>query len=206
LTKVILVRHGETDWNKLKYFQGGGSNTQLNENGEQQAKSLALRLKPESIQAIYSSPLQRALDTAQAIAGYHQLKVGIKPDLNELDCGELEGIPISNIGKSLGELLITGSQGEILPRLPGGESLVELRQRAWKAIQGLVSKHPDEVIVVASHFFTILSIICSVLNLPLSEIGRLRLVPASISTIVFDKATTRLVLFNDTCHLTSLQA
>ena len=88
MVKVILVRHGETDWNRARRIQGGNSDTQLNQNGRQGAESLALRLKPEKIQAIYTSPLQRARETAQAIAQYHQLEVKIEPTLKEIEVGE----------------------------------------------------------------------------------------------------------------------
>ena len=203
MVRVILVRHGETEWNRLRRIQGGNSNTPLNEKGEQQAESLALRLKSEGIRAIYSSPLRRSLDTAQAIARHHQVKVDLEPDLKELNLGELEGTPIDEIGKSFDELLITSSQGEILPRVPGGESLIEVQQRAWSAIQRLVSQHPEGAIVVVSHYFAILTIICSALNLSLSLVGRLRVDTGSISALVFDEKAPYLVLLNDTCHQTT---
>ncbi len=197
------MRHGETEWNRLRRIQGGNSNTPLSEKGEQQAESLALRLKSEGIQAIYSSPLRRSLDTAQAVARHHQVEVDLEPDLTELNLGELEGIPIDDLDKSFNELLITNSQGEVLPRVPGGESLIEVQQRAWSAIQRLVSQHPEGAIVVVSHYFAILTIICSALNLPLSQVGRLRVDTGSISALIFDEKVPHLVLLNDTCHLTT---
>ncbi len=201
MVKVILVRHGETDWNRSRRFQGGNSDTQLNQNGRQQAESLALRLKPERIQAIYSSPLQRALDTAQAIARHHQLEVKVEPTLNEIDAAKLEGILLEELGERLDQFLIEESRGKSIFKKYGGESLAELQQRVWRTIQRLVNRHHDGVFVVASHYFTIMTIICSVLNLPLSQMGRLRLGAGSISIITFDKQVTRLILFNDTCHL-----
>ena len=203
MVTVILVRHGETDWNQSRRIQGGNSDTQLSERGKQQAESLATKLEQERIQAIYSSSLQRALDTAQAIAHHHQLKVEIEPSLNEIDAGELEGAPVDKISSHLYQLLTTGSQGKSAFKMPGGESVAEVQQRAWSTIQRLVSQHPDGVIVIVSHYFVILSIICSALNLPLSQMGRLRLGAGSISTIVFDGQATRLVLLNDICHLTT---
>jgi len=205
LVKVILVRHGETEWNRLRRIQGGNSDTQLNQRGRKQAASLALRLKQEEIQAVYSSPLQRAQDTARAIAGYHQLPVGVEPSLKEIGVGELEGVSIAEVGKHLSQLLIRHSQGEELPRIPGGESLTEVQQRVWGTIQRLVSSHGDGVLVVVSHYFSILTAVCSVLNLPLSQIDRLRLNSASISILTFDEQVTRLTLFNDTCHLDSIE-
>ena len=201
MVRVILVRHGETDWNQIRRIQGGGSDTQLNDRGRQQAEGLATKLKQERIQAIYSSPLQRALDTAQVIARRHQVKVAIEPALKEIYAGELEGTPIDKIGSHLDQLLISEGQGESFFERHGGESLTKVQQRAWSTIQRLVNQHRDGVIVVVSHYFVILVIICSVLNLPLSQIGRLRVGAGSISTIVFDEQAPRLVLFNDNCHL-----
>ncbi len=205
MTKVILVRHGETEWNRLRRIQGGNSDTQLNQRGQKQAASLALRLKQEEIQAIYSSSLQRAQDTARAIADYHQLSVGVEPSLKEIEVGELEGVSIAEVGKHLSQLLIRHNQGEELPRIPGGESLIEVQQRVWGTIQRLVSRHGDGVLVVVSHYFSILTAVCSVLNLPLSQIDRLRLKSASVSILTFDEQATRLTLFNDTCHLDSTE-
>jgi len=201
LIRIILVRHGETDWNQARRIQGGGSNIPLNEMGRRQAESIALRLKPEKIQAVYSSPLQRALDTAQASARYHQLEVEVEAALREIEVGELEGLHVAEVGKRLDLFLTTGGQDEVPPRMPGGESLTEVQQRGWSAIQRLADKHADGVLVVVSHYFVILTIICSVLNLPLSQIGRLWLDAGSISTISFDEQVTRLLSFNDSYHL-----
>ena len=211
MIQVILVRHGETDWNKSRRIQGGNSDTPLNERGREQAKALALRLKQEEIGAIYSSPLQRALHTAQAIAYHHQLEVQIEPSLQEINVGKLEGVEINSLGKRLDELLTlqgqdqrqAGVERDLWNKLQhiGGESLTELQQRAWDTLQHIVSQHSDGAIVVVSHYFTILTIICAALNLPLSQIGRLRLGTSSISTITFDESVTRLILFNDSCHL-----
>ncbi len=201
MVRVILVRHGETEWNKSRRIQGCNSNIPLNKTGKQQAESLALRLKSEPIQAIYSSPLQRSLDTAQAIARYHQLEVRLEPDLREFNLGELEGTKIEHLGKSYREILITNSRGELLPRVPGGESLREVQERAWSTVQRLVSQHSEGVIVVVSHYFALLTVICRGLNLPLPEMPRLRLDASSMSILTFDGQFPRLLLLNDTCHL-----
>ena len=116
MVKVILVRHGETDWNEARRIQGGSSNTPLNERGRKQAEGLALRLRQEKLQAIYASPLQRSLDTAKAIAYYHQLEVGIEPSCREIAAGQLEGVFTSELGKRLSEFLTTSVKGKALPK------------------------------------------------------------------------------------------
>ena len=201
MLKIILVRHGETDWNQERRVQGCGSDRQLTKTGKQQAKNIALMLKGERIDAIYSSPLKRALNTAQALAHHHQLEVQVEKSLKEIDAGELEGIPIDELGSYV-NMLVAKEQGDDAVLKPyGGELLSEVQQRAWSTIQRLVEKHREGVIVVVSHYFIILSIICSVLELPASEMGRLKLDVAGISAIVFGERGARLALFNDSCHL-----
>ena len=201
MVRVILVRHGETEWNRLHQIQGSNSDTSLNKTGRQQVRSLALRFKKEAIQAIYSSPLERARDTAQAIARHHRLEVHLEPDLREFDLGELEGTRIEDLDKSYRELLLITREGETLPRVPGGESLSEVQHRAWNAVQRIVSRHSEGAIVIVSHYFALLTILCRGLNLPLLEMGRLRLDAASISILAFDGQFPRLLLLNDTCHI-----
>ena len=92
-------------------------------------------------------------------------------------------------------------KNRILPKTPGGESLTEVQKRAWRTVRRLARKHPDGALVLVSHYFVILAIICSVLKMPLSQIGRLKLGIGSISIINFDKQTVRLELFNDTGSL-----
>ena len=202
MERITLVRHGETDWNKNHRIQGGSSDTLLNETGRQQAEKVALRLKSENIQAIYSSPLQRALDTARAIAKYHHLKIETEPSLRELEVGELEGVPVTEIGKHLDKIMTDGNESGFPSVMPGGESLVKLQERTWNSIRNIVQKHPGGEVVVICHYFVLLSIICSVINLPISQIGRFRVNAGSISAIIFDGEHSRLVLFNDISHFT----
>ncbi len=117
MVRVILVRHGETDWNQERRVQGSGSDRELTETGKQQAESIGLRLKPERIQAIYSSPLRRALDTAQAIARHHQVEMQIEPSLNEIYAGELEGILIEKLGSYLNQLVARERGDEAISEL-----------------------------------------------------------------------------------------
>ncbi|MFH1169141.1 MAG: histidine phosphatase family protein [Chloroflexota bacterium] len=199
MVKVILARHGETEWNRLRRFQGR-SDPPLNELGKRQAECLADRLKAEDIRAVYASPLLRSLETAHAIARGHRLEVAVEPDLSELNLGDLEGTPIDDLRLSYDELLVLNGKGEELPKVPGGESLPELQERAWRAVQRLSGGHEGGAIVVVSHYFTILTIICAVLELPLSHVNRLRLTRGSISAFVAGPKM-RLEQFNDACHL-----
>jgi broad specificity phosphatase PhoE len=204
LLKVILVRHGETEWNIIRRIQGGNSDTPLNENGQRQAAGVAVRLKTEPVKAIYSSPLQRALHTAQAIAQFHHnLEIETRPSLREIMVGELEGMWGAEMKLRFDQLLCQYGNDRSLVKLPGGESLGDVQKRAWETFQEITGKHTEGTVVLVTHYFVILSIICQVLNLPLNEITRMRSHPGTVSIIVVENGHARLELFNDGCHAVS---
>jgi len=205
LATLTLIRHGQTAWNKARCVQGGKTNTYLNEKGKHQAECLGRRFSTEPVAAIYASPLQRAVDTAEAIAGHHdQLAVAIEPALREVDVGRLEGAPIPEVTAYLDQL----NRGEITSKTLfadyDGEALDQLQQKAWRAIQGIVSRHPDGLILVVSHYFVIASILCAALDMPVSQLGRIILRAGSVSTVQMDTSCPRLELLGDNCHITAL--
>jgi broad specificity phosphatase PhoE len=199
--KLILVRHGETAWNRERRIQGGSSDVELNELGREQVERLALALKETKIDAIYSSPLKRALDTAIAIASHHQLAVQVEPDLREMEVGELEGVSIADLGAGISQFLLQWRQGQGLEKLPGGESVVDLADRMWATVQSINEKHQQETVVVVSHFFAVVATICKALGWPLTRLERIRVQTGSISIIEFGDGHSRLVSLGDTCHL-----
>jgi len=200
--KLILARHGETYWNEERRIQGGGSDVELNETGIDQTNKLAAFLKNENIAAIVSSPLKRAMSTAEAIARHHQVSIEVDNGLKELGVGELEGLPASNLGTTFSQFLMQWWQGERLEeRLPGGESLVELQQRSWAVIERLLAEHKDGTQVTVSHYFVILAIILKALDLPLACFTKFKLDPCGISILEFEDYGTRLIAFNDTSYL-----
>jgi len=205
--KLILVRHGETYWNKERRVQGGDSDIELNDTGLEQARKLAAFLKNEPIAAILSSPLQRATATAEVIASHHQLPVEVDQGLRELKVGELEGMPVSNLTTTFSQFLMQWWQDGGAMKLPNGESLVELQQRAWKAVERLLERHKtspehskDTTAVVVSHYFVTLAIILKALNLPLDCFTKFKLDPGGVSILEFRDYGARLLAFNDTSY------
>jgi broad specificity phosphatase PhoE len=198
--KLILVRHGETHWNKDGLVQGGDSDIELNDTGLEQARKLAAFFKNEPMTAIFSSPLQRAIATAEVIASHHQLPVEIDQGLKELKVGDLEGTSISNLRTTFSRFLLQWWQDGEAMKLPNGESLVELQQRAWKVIEGLLEKHKDGTAVVVSHYFVTLAIILKALNLPLDCFTKFKLDLGGVSILEFRDYGARLVTFNDTSY------
>jgi broad specificity phosphatase PhoE len=198
--KLILVRHGETYWNKERRVQGGSSDIELNDVGIRQADRLALFLRNEKVSAVASSPLKRATSTGEAIARRHQLPLQVDDGLREIEVGQLEGLDASTLSTTFSNFLMRWWQGGGAERLPGGESLVELQERSWASTQRLLAEHADGTIVVVSHYFVILAIILRALDLPLNNFTKFKVDPASISILEFAEYGTRLVVFNDTFY------
>lgn len=198
---LILVRHGETDWNRLGICQGI-SDVELNENGRRQIEQLALSLSKENISAIYSSDLKRATDTANAIAEYHNLQVKFDPDLREMNQGDLEGLTFIQIRERYGELLKEWRESSESVKLPGGESLKEVQERAWRAIERIQKgHHKDETVVTASHNLTIIALLCKLTGVGLREFVKFKLQAASKSIVQSSNGEFRVKVLNDVTHL-----
>jgi len=201
LVKIILVRHGETRWNKDHRIQGAGSDIPLNDTGVLQAQAVAARLKDEEIAAIYCSPLQRALSTAKTIAAHHKMDVKTLSPLREMEVGELEGVLSADLKLRFDEFICQQGDDPIKGKLPGGESICDVQNRAWDAVTTIAGNYSEGTIVIVTHYFVIMSIICHILNLPLSRIPRLRLSPGTVTAFTLDgPGGARLELFNDGCH------
>lgn len=202
--RLILVRHGETEWNQQHRVQGLG-NLGLNKRGRRQAQALAQALKDQKLEAIYASPLKRAGETAEAIARFHQLEVVTLDGLIELDAGELDGLTGEEMRSKHGKFLDKWITDAAAVRLPGGGSLAELQDEAWAAIEDILYRHQDEgekgTVVVVTHFFVTLCILCKAIELDLSRYRRLKLDVAATCTLDFTPRGTVLTCLNDTSHL-----
>ena len=205
--KLILVRHGETRWNEGKRIQGGDSDIELNETGLEQAGRLAAFLQSEPIATILCSPLQRAVSTAGIIANHHQLPIEIDERLRELKVGDLEGMSYSSLTTTFSQFLMQWWQDGGAVKLPNGESIVELQQRAWGAIENLLEKQKapaaenrDTTAVVVSHYFVTLVIILKALDLPVNCFTKFRLDLGGVSILEFRDTGTRLLTFNNTSY------
>jgi len=202
--RLILVRHGETDWNQQRRVQGL-SNLGLNEKGRKQAEALAQALRYEKLDAIYTSPLRRARETAQAISRFHRVEVVSHDGLKELDVGEVDGMNYEDMKIHHSEFFAKWMADFTAVRLPGGGYLPELQDKCCGAVQGIVKSECeislDRVAIAVTHFFPILCIICNALGLELYHSRRLRLDLASMCVLDFNPTRPVLVSWNDTCHL-----
>ena len=200
--KLILARHGETPANRDR-LSLGRRDVPLTEKGRLQAEALAESLASLPIAAVYSSPLCRALDTARAIASHHRLEVIVDEDLTEMDAGDLDGLTQDEIQARYRDFITLWLSPDGAQRRPPGssESLQDVQDRAWRAVQRLAERHDDETVVAGSHFGVIHAIIYRALGLPLTSFGRLRHDLAAASTLDLRDDRSVLVNLNDTCHL-----
>ena len=172
MTKLILVRHGETDWNQVDRIQGW-LDIPLNAEGIKQAEKLAEELSGMKIATIYSSPLKRAWQTAQAIAGKQHLKVKKLSALKEINQGKWQGLLVSEAKRRYRKLYPRWLSEPLTVRPPQGESLEEASQRVEKACQRIVVNHPQETVCLVTHKVTAALIKCHYLGLDRNRLWKL---------------------------------
>jgi 2,3-bisphosphoglycerate-dependent phosphoglycerate mutase len=199
--RLILVRHGETDSNKASLALGR-DDLDLNETGRWQAQRLAEALQCQSIVAVYSSPLRRALATARAIAERHHLSVELDEGLIEMDIGEMEGLTFQQVRERYPQFLQVwlGGRAAYEP-MPGGERLLDVQERAWQALERICAAWSQETVAVVTHNFVLLTILCRVLGLELADFRRLRHNVAAVSVLQVQDGRMTVLGLNDTCHL-----
>ena len=200
MTKLILVRHGQSIWNKELRYQGQ-TDVALTSLGNEQAMLLARRLAGQEITAVYASDLSRAFLTAQAIARVHNLPVMPVTDLRELNFGLWEGLTHEEISAKWPELMRKWYTHPDEVDLPGGENFRQLKDRAMRAINELVAKHRDETFVVVSHGGTIRTILCGILNIHLNYVWSIQQDNTAVNIIHFYGDRPVVTLVNDTHHL-----
>lgn len=200
MTKVILVRHGQTLWNVEMKYQGH-CDVALTEKGLQQAELAANSLANEEISAIYASDLDRALKTAECIAQKHKLQVVAIPGLREIHFGQWEGLTYDKINNEWSEIMAKLFTHPDEIQIPGGETFREVKERATSALSKLIEKHPNETIVVVSHGGTIRTLLCAALNIHLNYLWNIKQDNTAINILEYYDKQVVVSLVNDTHHL-----
>jgi broad specificity phosphatase PhoE len=148
VTVLLLARHGETDWNRERRWQGH-ADPPLNERGRSQAHALARELEGETIEAVYTSDLARARETAEIVAERLGVAVVAIPELRELNFGALEGLTATEVEERFpGALEAYRDRGEAPP---DGESPAELAERTLAAVRRIAAEHPAGTVLVVAH-------------------------------------------------------
>ncbi len=198
--ELILIRHGETTWNKEGRVQGL-SDIELSAVGLHHARQLALSLKDHHIREIYSSPLVRARKTAEIINQYHNAPLHLESGLMEMNQGDFEGFSYQDLMAREKDFLKKWMSDPACVKMPNGESFTELQNRAWKVIEGILAG-PDNALVV-SHNFTITSILCKIKNISLAEFRSVHVDTTSKTVVRFQNGSAAIELFNDRSHVQS---
>jgi probable phosphomutase (TIGR03848 family) len=202
VTLLLLIRHGANDWVHGR-LAGWTPGVHLNADGKAQAAALGERLGDLPIAAIYTSPLERCVETASAIAGPRGLPLRLVEQIGEVRYGEWQGAELKELYK---HELWPGVQ--FYPsgtRFPNGETLGEAQMRMVRALDGLRAQHPKEIIAVCSHADIIKLAIAHYVGMHMDLFQRLVINPCSISAIAFERMGPRLLAFNDTGSLEHLR-
>ena len=204
MTQIILVRHGQTEWNRVERFRGH-ADIPLSETGLAQAEATGQRVaaqwKPE---AVYTSPLSRSVQTAEAIAKHFGLPVQPVSNMIDIDYGAWQGLtPEEARQRWPGEVDAWYNRPD-QARIPEGESLDSLRSRAMQTMKELVTRHPGATIVVVGHTVINRVILLGMLGLGNERFWHIRQDNCAINLIEWENEDWTVVSMNDTCHLLNL--
>ncbi len=208
MTTVLLIRHGLTDYVTGGRCAGRTPGVSLNAAGQAQALAVAQRVKNLPIKAIYSSPMERTQETAQAIAAATGLPVQLRPGLLETDTGDWTGQTFSEIqaqNAAIWQAIQAHPKGT---RIPGGETMDEIQARMAAAIDAICREHPDGMVAVVSHADPIKAAIAHYIGLDLNQFQKLVINPTSVSVIAVNEHGAALLVMNhngDLSDLTSKQ-
>ena len=197
-TKVILIRHGETDWSYQKRYCGF-TDIELNEKGRQQARRLLKRLSKEKIHKVYSSDMKRTLQFAKIV--FKDLPAEELLDLREMNFGIFEGLTYKDIMEKYPKVYREWLGNPLDIIVPRGESLKTLVRRVRKALKRILSQNSDKKVAVFTHGGPIRVILCDILELDLKEVWKIEQELASISIIEFVEGRGKVHLLNDISYL-----
>jgi probable phosphoglycerate mutase len=197
MTTVLLVRHGQNDFVGKHRLAGWLPGVHLNELGLAQAEAVAASLADVKLQAVYASPLERTMETANPIAEAQGLKVQVRPGLGELRLGKWEGRSLKSLRRL--KLWQRVQNAPSRARFPGGESFAEAQARIVGELDTLINQHRSKKAVIAcvSHADMIKLAVAHYVGLPLDLFQRLVVQPGSVSVLAFHGEHTMLVKLND---------
>ena len=203
MVRLLLVRHAATAWTAQGRFQGQ-TDVHLSSPGQRQAARLAQRLARETIHVLYASDLQRAWETAQAIATPHALRVQSEPRLREMAFGRWEGLTYAEIQQRDAPHLAAWERDPLHIAPPGGETLLQVAERVRAAYTNVVAADQDKTVGLVAHGGPLQVLLCCALNLPPQAYWQFAMAPASLSELCVYAQGAILTCLNDTHHLHAL--
>lgn len=203
MATVILVRHGETDWNRDKIFRGR-ADIPLGEQGKKQAERVAEALKECRLAALYSSPLSRSMQTAEAIARHQACPVTELEEISDIDYGDWQGKPLKEVLAEYPDLCALWESAPDKARIPRGESLRGVQDRALPKVLQIAADHSGPIAVV-SHRVVLKVVILGLLGLGVERFWSLKLDTCGVTIFDITQERKTLVRFNDVGHLAGLR-
>jgi len=204
MVKVILIRHGETDWNREQIFRGR-IDVALNEVGLAQAGAVKESLKDVKIDRIYSSPLSRAFETASVLGENRGLKVEIEKGFIDIDFGRWQGLSHEKVKeehKGLYETWLAEPHNVVFPE---GESLEDVSKRSMGTLEKVIENHPGETLAIVSHRVLNKVLLCAILGLKLSRFWYIKQDTCAINRFEYKDGNYYFTLINDNCHLKKVE-
>lgn len=204
MTQILLIRHAVNDFVKTGKLAGWTPGVHLNEEGQAQAAALGKRLAETPIDYLYASPLERTMETAEAIRQYHQqITIQQTVELGEVRYGDWEGMEISKLtSRKMWQVV---QQYPSRAEFPNGETMRGVQTRAVNAIEALVSKHPRETVAVVTHADIIKMLLAHYLGMHLDEFQRIVITPASISMLSLGFGRPYVGTMNDMAHIIQME-
>jgi len=200
MTKVYLVRHGQTAWNLEEVFRGR-ADIPLDETGRKEVHLAGEALKDETLHAIYSSPLSRSMETAENIAKFQNIPVTPFDAIIDISYGEWEGKILKEVQEKFPDLYALWLREPHKVSFPAGESLDEVRSRAMEAVENLVAKHKNENIALVAHRALNKVICCALLGIDNSNFWRIQQDTASTNLFTYKDGQWIVSFLNDTSYL-----
>ncbi|MGB8981629.1 MAG: histidine phosphatase family protein [Anaerolineales bacterium] len=193
---LLLIRHGENDFVKTGKLPGQTAGIHLNERGQKQAEALGEALKDVPLKAIYSSPLERALETAAPIAGARKLEIVREPDLKDTDVGSWQGKSLKVLRLTKVWSIVQNAPSRF--RFPDGESFVESQARYVGALERIIKRHrkPRDIVAVVFHADPIKLAVSHFLGLPLDHFQRLSCDTGSLTALYVSDTGANLIKLN----------
>lgn len=200
MTKIYVVRHGQTAWNLEEVFRGR-ADIPLDDTGKKEVHLAGEALKDETIHAIYSSPLSRSMETAENIAKFQNVDVAPLNAIIDISYGDWEGKSLAEVQKKSPDLYELWLKEPHNVRFPNGETLEEVRIRTIEAVDHLVDQHKDEAIALVAHRVPNKVICCAFLGIDNSNFWRIQQDTASTNLFVFKDDQWIVSFLNDTSYL-----
>lgn len=203
--RLIIVRHGESEWNKIGRYQGQ-EDAALSDLGQRQAQALGGRLQREKIDAMYTSPLRRAADTARAIAEYHaDVPFHTEDALLEIHHGAWQGLYSNDVKAQYGAELREWQLYPTRSQMPNGESFSNILKRVVDFKERLEAEYGEQTLLISTHDVVVKILVADALGINMDRINRLWITNASVSVIEYGNDLPYLVSLSEACHLGKLE-